>query len=315
MGNDFPHLSRLGLGTAQFGLDYGINNPTGKVSYPQALKILEIACRYNINFLDTSRGYGTSEDVLGRAFRELGLEFIVSTKLDLPDNFRDLSDREIIEHSKTSLYRSLETLRLDSIPIYLLHFYDYKTYRDGLIWNYVLEEMTKGPIRYPGVSIGGGPEEALACLEDSAVRVLQIPFNVFDQRWERAGVFQACAERNVILFSRSSYVQGLLLMEPDEAAVKVPVSLEFKKKLAEIAAAFAIPLKEMALRYVLGKEGLTSTIVGLDSPEQLQENLSILAGGPLDDQISARIESTYQNAPDELVNPGLWNIQYPPAAT
>ncbi len=312
--DSLPGISRLGLGTVQFGFDYGINNTSGKVKYPQVLRILETACRNDINFLDTSRNYGTSEDVLGRAFRQLGLEFIVSTKLDLPDDFRELSDKEIIQQSKTSLHRSLEALGLDSIPIYLLHSYELKTYRNGLIWNCVLEEMTKGLIRYPGVSISGSPREAEGCLGDPALRVLQIPFNVFDRRLERAGIFKKCAERNIVLFSRSSYLQGLVLMEPDKAAAKVPSSKEFMKKLGEISGACAVPPKELALRYVLGKKELASTIVGLDSPEQLQENLGIFARGPLNTGLVEQIETAFQGTPDELVNPALWKIQYPPPA-
>jgi aryl-alcohol dehydrogenase-like predicted oxidoreductase len=306
-----PRISRIGIGTVQFGFEYGINNKTGQVGYPSVLKILEIAHKKGINFLDTSRLYGTSETVLGNAFRDLGVEFTVSTKLDLPPNYRELPDDKIVELSKTSLRQSLEALGLDQAPIYLLHNYDYKTFRHGLIWNCVLEDMIKGLIEYPGISIGGGPSQAEACLEDANIKALQIPFNVFDQRWERSDIFNRCIDKGVLLFNRSTYLQGLLLMDTEVAAEKVPVSQEFKMRFSEIADIHRISPKELALRYVLGKENLSSTIIGLDSPEQLEENIALFDKGPLDDGLEALIETAFQDPPDTLVNPALWNIPYP----
>ena len=58
-------MSRLALGTAQFGLDYGINNKTGKVSEPAVALILAEAAKNGIECLDTAAAYGDSEDVIG----------------------------------------------------------------------------------------------------------------------------------------------------------------------------------------------------------------------------------------------------------
>ena len=59
-------ISKISLGTAQFGLDYGIANQKGKISFSNAEKIIEFALSKNIKRIDTASAYGDSEKVLGR---------------------------------------------------------------------------------------------------------------------------------------------------------------------------------------------------------------------------------------------------------
>jgi aryl-alcohol dehydrogenase-like predicted oxidoreductase len=303
-------FSRLGIGTVQFGADYGVNNRSGQVPYAEVLKILEIAHGHGINFLDTARFYGTSETVLGRAFRDLDLQFLVSTKLDLPRGFEELPDRRVAALCRECLRRSLEALGMSTVTVYLLHQPGYKSFRDGLIWNTVLEDQTEGLLRYPGVSVSIGPEEAADCLQDDTVAALQIPYNVFDQRWTGAGLWQRCTARQVLVFSRSTYLQGLLLMDVEAAAEKVPPSRVYKQKLHEIADRAGMELKELTLRYALTQKVLTSTLIGLDSAAQFRENLDLLARGPLEVELVSRIEQAFRAVPDDVIIPARWNVDH-----
>lgn len=60
-------VGRIALGTAQFGLDYGISNLGGQTSHSELQAILELASESGIDCLDTAIGYGNSEENLGRA--------------------------------------------------------------------------------------------------------------------------------------------------------------------------------------------------------------------------------------------------------
>ena len=62
--------SKLVIGTAQFGMDYGISNQTGKVKYSDVKDILNFAYLNKISFVDTARSYGDSESVLAQYFNE-----------------------------------------------------------------------------------------------------------------------------------------------------------------------------------------------------------------------------------------------------
>ncbi|MCK5155856.1 MAG: aldo/keto reductase, partial [Spirochaetales bacterium] len=99
-------ISRLGLGTVQFGFDYGINNTRGQVPYDEVCRMLIRASDQGINFLDTSRLYGSSESVLGKAIAEIGREFTVCTKLDLPKNYTELGEKEIRDAVNASFMQS-----------------------------------------------------------------------------------------------------------------------------------------------------------------------------------------------------------------
>ena len=77
-------MSKLSIGTAQFGLDYGIANKLGKVSFDEVQKILSEAKRHNIDTIDTAAAYGNSESVLGTSGVE---QFDIITNLpEIPDN-------------------------------------------------------------------------------------------------------------------------------------------------------------------------------------------------------------------------------------
>ena len=60
------------LGSAQFGLNYGITNKKGKVSEQELVKILELAAESGITTIDTAPAYGSSEETLGKYCHSIG---------------------------------------------------------------------------------------------------------------------------------------------------------------------------------------------------------------------------------------------------
>jgi len=305
-------ISRLGLGTVQFGLNYGINNTGGQVAYQEVCRILETASEEGINFLDTSRNYGTSETVLGKAMKETGTEsrFTVSTKLDLDRNFKELSDKQLSRAAEESLEKSLEALNLEQIPLYLLHSYDYYSYRDNLIWHTAREQQKKGRIGQLGISIGQGPHEAISALEDAEVQALQIPYNLFDQRWRQSGFLTAASKADLFLITRSAYLQGLLLMDIEKAVQRVPLSQPYKEILNHLAKQWDMSLTELVFRYVMDTREITTTIVGIDSLHQLKENCRLYKSPALNKARIREIEELFSEVPVEVVNPSFWTTVF-----
>ena len=305
-------ISRLGLGTVQFGFNYGINNARGQVPYDEVLRILEFGAAQGVTFLDTSRAYGASEETLGQAMEEARLQdaCMVCTKLDLPPGYASLDPAVLRQTVLDGMRRSQDALRLDHIPAYLLHTPEYRTVQQGLVWQVLLEQVEAGSIGLLGVSIARGPDEALQCLADPTVRILQIPYNVFDQRWRRTGVLDACLAQGVALVNRSTYLQGLMLMDPQVAHVKVPASVPFLQRLLDLARQAGIPLKELALRYALSCEALSCTLIGVDSLSQFEENIQLFRLGALDETLVQQMEQMFADTPVELVNPALWGQPY-----
>lgn len=301
-------ISRIGLGTVQFGIDYGINNALGKVQYDDILEILSLASEKGINFIDTSRYYGCSEENLGRALSELKLteHYTVCTKLDLPENFREFSEKVLLQEVSDCLEKSCETLRLERLPVYLLHTPVYMKVSGGAVWDYLKEKKKEGVLGHLGVSIASGPGEAEEVLDDSAVEAIQIPFNVFDQRWHEKGILEKAAEKGVAVFNRSTYLQGLLVMDSSDAATRLPASVSFLQKLEAFVREYGYDRKKTVVNYVFSEDLIASTIIGVDSPGQLEENLAIYEETMFEGETRDIIGELFLDVPESIVNPSLW---------
>ncbi|RKX78510.1 MAG: hypothetical protein DRP49_00685 [Spirochaetes bacterium] len=302
-------ISRIGLGAVQFGIDYGINNSTGQVSYEDILQILSFAHDKGVNFIDTSRYYGSSEENLGRALKELNLvdAFTVCTKLDLPKNYVELPEKALLQTASDCLEKSSEMLGLETLPVYLLHTYDYKKHLDGILWDFLVEKKQNGAIGHLGVSIANGPQEALESLEDPDVDVIQIPYNLFDHRWHKEGILEKAVEKGVAVFNRSTYLQGLLVMGKEKAAEKLPSAVPYLERLKGFVDKKGLNKKELIASYVFSEPSITSTVVGVDSLKQLKENIILYGSGLIEEDTRRSLESMFSDVPDSIVNPSLWD--------
>src|SRR3569833_143294 len=92
-------LTKIAVGSVQFGLDYGISNTAGKVTEDEIDKILAYSISKGINFIDTAQSYGNSEQVLGLFSSKYPLTFITKLKADFG------SDENIISVFNSSLSR------------------------------------------------------------------------------------------------------------------------------------------------------------------------------------------------------------------
>ena len=107
-------MSKLSLGTVQFGLNYGVSNKNGKISLSEAKKILQLAKDSNIDLIDTAISYGDSEKVIG----DIGIkDFKFVSKLpDLPSGYINV-DAWVEENVKSSIKR----LGINSLYGLLIH--------------------------------------------------------------------------------------------------------------------------------------------------------------------------------------------------
>lgn len=298
----------LALGTVQFGLDYGVNNAKGKVPYDEVLAILDRCRKEGISFLDTSRMYGNSEQVLGSAIQELGAseDFSVCTKLDLPSDYQTYGKTKLQDAVLRSVEESREALRTETIPNYLLHTYDYMLLENGYVWEVLKDLKSDGILGNIGISITWTPEEAFKALELDELSLLQIPFNVFDTRWIETGLLDACASKKVTVINRSTYLQGLFFMDIAKAINRVPASDGYMQKLHQLADELQIPVQTLAFSYVLQENRIHYTLVGVDTLQQLEQNIALSLLSPLKPHMVDQIRSTFANIPVKLVNPSLW---------
>lgn len=302
-------LSRLMLGTVQFGMPYGVGNQTGQPNYEDVKAILSVALEGGVNCFDTAAAYGSSEEVLGRALRELSApdELVVVTKVRVlkPEELADpgLAARAI----ETSVADSRRKLQLDCLPVVLFH-------REGDAG--YLPELQKlkerGWIKHYGVSCDNRPGSAAEIVKAGQASALQIPGNMLDPRHARSGIFQEAEAEGVAVFLRSVYLQGLLAMPEEKIPVALAAVLPVRRALAQLAAESGMQLHELALRYMLSQTGITCILTGVETVDQIRENIRLFARGPLDDDLLARVEEVIPDLPEEIITPSLWSTATAP---
>ncbi len=208
----------LALGTVQFGLDYGISNSNGQVNSESITAILQQAHNADISWLDTAYLYGSAEANLGQ--QPLTQQFSIITKL--PELSAELTARSALSCSLTRLQRPQVDTVLLHRPEQLLGERGRQIYAD------LNSLRLEGLCRRIGVSVYT-PAELTAILGKYPIDVVQLPLNVFDQRFYQQGLLQRCQGLGISVHIRSLFLQGLLLMpeRPDWCAAYQPAFAKF----------------------------------------------------------------------------------------
>jgi len=300
-------MSCLMLGTAQFGMNYGIANKAGQPSKAEVQKILSTAFYGGINALDTAYAYGEGEEILGEMLWNYPKrnEIITATKLAPIEISPEIEENAIRQKVEESLFTSLRRLRLDSVQIYMLHRAHHITFCKGAIIDHLVRLKERGLIKHIGVSIYT-TEEANLALSTEGIDVIQIPFNVFDQRLKRAGFLSRAKSKKVAVLARSVFLQGIILMDIKDVPKHLQEIIPFKKKLSHICDKAKRTIKEVALKFPLTQEGISSIVVGVDNAIQMEEDLVIFDRPPLSIATVNEIQECFHDIHEYLVNPSLW---------
>jgi aryl-alcohol dehydrogenase-like predicted oxidoreductase len=254
-------VSKLALGTAQFGLDYGINNTAGRPTDEVVQSILAVAAEAGISLLDTAAAYGDSETRLGTLLADSPSQFSLVTKLTAA------APAEVAKQLAASL------ARLQRQSVYGLLFHDFGALqRQPDAWDALIAARNAGQTQRIGVSLYH-PWQAEWLLESgSAFDLVQFPYNVLDQRF--GPLLPRLAERGVEVHVRSAFLQGLLL-RPLEA---LPSFFEpLRPKLAHLrhlVTEAAIPLESALLLFAATAPNVARVVIGVESAENLRVNLA-----------------------------------------
>ena len=295
-------VSRLMLGTVQFGQEYGVANKTGMPSYEEVEEMLGFAFDSGINALDTAYGYGESEERLGRFLSGYDRrdEIFVVTKV----NHLDTESGDLKEQMDASIETSLKRLQMDSIPGYMLHKAD--NMDSDFVMDYLNELKERGVVREVGVSIYT-PEQAHKALSFDLVSAVQIPFNVFDLRLVKSGFLAEAKAKGVAVFARSSFLQGVVLMPNEDLPEKIKDFAPYKDEFVKICESEGRTINEVAFKFPLAQEGLTSVLFGVDNISQLKENIEVYNTPELDSGLVAKLRDAFKDVPERLINPARWS--------
>lgn len=259
-----PHTNRICLGSAQFGLDYGIANAQGRMTDENIKSVLRYAAAHGVKVLDTAAAYGTSEETIGRSLKHLNRSLDIISKLPSYAEGKT-NPREII-------MRSLKRLDAKKIYGYLLH--SFEDFSKPGIWQELNALKSEGVVGKIGFSLYH-PEEAQALLaSDAAFDLIQVPYSVFDRRF--AKYLPLFKKRGVEIYCRSIFLQGLAFLDPGNLPAAVAGARAQVGALRKISVKEGITLSALCLNFALLNPSIDKVIVGVDNPEHLKVNLSDL---------------------------------------
>ncbi|KAB3536318.1 aldo/keto reductase [Alkaliphilus pronyensis] len=224
--------SNFSVGVIGFG---GI--PLQRLDEKEAIDIVRLAAKEEINFIDTARAYGKSEELIGKSIQGIRENLIIATKSTARDYDSMKKDIEI----------SLNNLRCQWIDLYQLHLvktqqqYQQIMSEDGA-YRALKEAQDKGLIKEIGIT-SHSKEMLEMAIETDYFSTIQFPYNIVEQQGVQ--LFKRAYDRSI----------GVIIMKP--------------------LAGGALHKGELALRYILENPHISVIIPGMDTKEQVIENSSV----------------------------------------
>ncbi|ELR70586.1 aldo/keto reductase family protein [Fulvivirga imtechensis AK7] len=283
-------ISKLGIGTVQFGLDYGISNIYGKTSLEEVKSILQYAKEAGVDLVDTAKAYGESEKVLGQSALAGSFKIVSKClKVDEKDSLQ------------VQLAGSLKALKVSRLYGYMAHDANFLI-ENSHIWEELLRLKNEGMVARVGVSLY--TLEQLHKLWSLKITpdLVQVPYNLLDRKFESC--FEKLKADGTEIHCRSIFLQGLFFMSEDQLSGNLQL---LKKPLAElrrICFSFEISMEELALNFVVHNPAVDYAIIGVNTLDQLKANVLSLKG-LLDNEITERVKKI-DILHSKMLNPVNW---------
>lgn len=292
---------QLGLGTVQFGLDYGVSNAHGRTPENEVRRIMKMAADKNIRILDTAAAYGESEDVLGRCLPP-GADFSIVTKtLPLKAARGTVAATTIVREGFNA---SLKHLKVSTVYGLLVHHAEDLLGPGGDdIWAWLLERKSSGQVERIGISVYDGAQIDLA-LDRYDFDIIQLPLNVLDQRLVVGGQLARLKQRGVEIHARSVFLQGLLLMEPGQMPGYFSPVIPHLVRWRSVLESKGLTPAQGAFAFLRSIDATDVVLIGVESISQLERNISEFS-----DAYVADIDfHSFAVNDDRFINPGNWRL-------
>ena len=249
---------KLVLGTAQFGMNYGINNASGQVTPKEVNEILIEAGKCGVGYIDTAYGYGNSEEVLGNSEALHYYPFKVISKY--------------AKNSLTPLEQydaSLKRLKVDKLYAYMVH--NFPTYKNNPeIWDEFLELKGSGKVERIGFSLYSPAELEYILDYNLEADIIQVPYNILDRQFE--AWFPLLKEKGIEVHTRSAFLQGLFFKRIETFDGNISPLAKYVEQIQQYCQHNDIHIQDLALGYVLSSQA-DGVLIGVDSLEQLRKNI------------------------------------------
>lgn len=229
--------------------------PIQRITQEDTNKVIDELVNQGVNFIDTARGYTVSEEYIGNAIEGRRDKFYIATK-SMSRNYEDI---------KKDIEISLKNLKTDYIDLYQIHNLKEDEYNsifdDNKAYRALLEAQKEGKIKYIGIT-SHSLETIKRAVEDEKFDTIQFPYNIVEDQADE--VFQIAHEKGI----------GTITMKP--------------------LAGGAIEDGALAIKYILSKDYIDVAIPGMNTVEQVIENVSVIKDVHLNEDDNKKIEKIRQ---------------------
>ena len=291
------NCSSIILGTAQWGLHYGISNSEGITSSEQVSKILKRAASADINLIDTAPVYGEAELKIGLNSQSL---FNIITKIPKMPKSMSVNDR--VQFIEDSIRNSL--INLSSKSVYGLLFHDADDLIEDKSGRFVAELFRlkeTGVVKNIGVSVYNGTQiDSIVSL--FTPDIVQAPVNILDQRLIHSGHLKKLQSLGTKTHARSVFLQGLLHIPINSLPKFFEPIKPILANISEEAIEQGLTMNQAALSFIRDQPHVDNTIIGIESEAQLVAAIN-------DFMIDKSFHTVSSGLIDErFVNPVNWDI-------
>lgn len=274
LGNTGFKISEIAFGGVGIGMPYAGQKMPEELD---SIHLLEKALDGGINFYDTARMYGRSEEMLGKAFKDKREKVVINTKCVhfLDQDGKIPAKRELVKIIHKSLENSLKALQTDYIDVYMLHQSSIDILKNEDIIDIFSHLKNKGTIRAIGASTYL-PEETDYCINSGVWDVVQVPFNLMDQRQQV--LFKAAIDNGVGLIVRSVLFRGMLTGRSLNYHKELEKVKEHIQRFNSLIGQDIPDMITLATKFVLSYPPVSSVLIGMDQMKHLDKALQIADG-------------------------------------
>lgn len=301
-------ISKITLGTVQLGMNYGINNTDGKPSEQLAEQVLSAAVNGGITTFDTSSDYGTSEKVIGEFFKcSKDNKPLIVTKFGVGAWEDNLSELDLEQKIREQVETSLVNLGYNKLPLLLSHNEKDLQIYDKTLINVLRKLQKENLVDRVGASLNHF-SFIDKVIESEIFEAVQLPLNMMDVKNVNGDGIKKLAEKNIAVFIRSVFLQGLFFRDPESLPngilqnAKTPL-----KKVRKIAEEENMSIAGLAISYIRDLEGVSSLVMGAEKPEQVKENIELINVKKISDSAREKIVSAFHDIDEKVLCPWLWN--------
>lgn len=286
---------QLIIGSAQLGMKYGINQKKIPLSH---LNKIYAKCKKNrINLIDTAQNYGESEKLIGKS--KLNRLKII-TKIKIP---KKISNKKLTNFLENYFEKTKLKLNVKQIHAILIHDISVLNIKNkDQILEYFHELKKKKLIKYFGVSVYS-PKDVLNLLKFFKPDIIQLPLNIIDHRFLDNDFLRKLKKKNILLASRSSFLQGFLIQEMNNAYnFKLKKFYPVVKKIEEWCIKKKISRLDACIHFIKKVKMIDYMIIGFDRVSHLNKIIKSFKKKQI------KIPNRFRIDNNNLIDPRKWKL-------